>query len=306
MSSVDDPAIEDILILLKLRATLPVHVFISPNLPLDDNNNMIDQRTPSFQELEELGNAPPLYEQHHFDQLYSTVDLSGYMTPALEAHNPSGSRSRIGSVDDLTSMGAAASGNFSANVLQTRLSSLQNRELTRGAQNYSPTSTEEGSSARPPFHVASEDEVMTPGRTSIPDHQPNSGGNGSRHSNSNPLSRHPSEEERLRSGAHTPQHIEFDAEDLSKVPSYSTAMQAPTRTPIHDGLPNYQTATSRPPSPTSSMPQAPIPAHTHAARGFVDSTSSTVTLIARTPPLNQRLQQDEERRSRIVQGRVRH
>lgn len=265
---------------------------------------MIDQRTPSFQELEELGHAPPLYEQHHFDQLYSTVDPSGYMTPAPEAHTPSVTHSRIGSVDDLTSMGAAVSGNFSANVLQTRLSNLQNRELSRGTQSYSHTSIDDGSSLRPSFHVASEDEMMLPGPASMPDYQLITGG--SRHSNSNPLSRHPSEEERSRSGVHTPQHIEYNAEDLSKVPSYSTAMQAPTRTPIFNGLPTYQTATSRPPSPTLALPQAPIPAYTHTTRSSPDSTSSTVTLPARAPQSNQRVQQDEERRLRISQARGRH
>lgn len=271
---------------------------------------MIDQRTPSFQELEQLGHAPPLYEQHHFDQLYSTVDSSGYLTPAPEAHTPSVSHSRIGSVDDLTSMGAAMSGDFSANVLQTRLSSLQNRDLSRGTLNHSHISIDEGSSVRPALQLASDDEVMLSvhsgnGPVSVPDHRSNTGVNGSGHSNSNPLSRHPSEEERSRSGAQTPQHIEYNREDLSRVPSYSAAMQAPTRTPIQNGLPTYKTATSRPPSPDSAMPQAPVPAHTHTARSSGESTSSTVTLPARTPQLNQRLQQDEERRSRVSQARGR-
>lgn len=259
---------------------------------------MIDQRTQSFQELEELGHAPPLYEQRHFDQLYSTVDRSGYITPAPEAHTPPCSRSRVGSVDDLSSVTAAAPGNFSANILQTRLSSLQNRELTRGAQSYSQTSIDESGSSRIPIHVASEDELVSSGPISIPD----SNGSGSRRSNSNPLSRHPSEEEGSQSGAHTPQHIEYNAEDLSRVPSYSTAMQAPTRTPIHNGLPTYETATSRPPSPNSSMPQAPIPAHTHAVRSYLDGTSSSATLLARPPPLNQQSQRDEGRRSGGVQA----
>ena len=271
---------------------------------------MIDQRTPSFQELEQLGHAPPLYEQHHFDQLYSTVDLSGYMTPVQEAHTPLVSHSRIGSVDDLTSMGAAVSGNFSANVLQTRLSNLQNRDLSRGTLNYSHISSDEGSSLRPALQLASDDEIMLPmhsgnGPVSFPDHPSNTGGNGTGHSNSNALSRHPSEEERSRSGAQTPQHVEYNKEDLSKVPSYSTAMQAPTRTPIHNGLPTYQKATSRPPSPSPAVPQAPIPAHTHTTRSCGESTSSAVTLPVRTPPLNQRVQQDEERRSRISQARGR-
>lgn len=283
---------------------LPIHIFLSPNLPLDDNNNMIDQRTPSFQDLEQLSHAPPLYEQHRFDQLYSTVDLSGYMTPAPEVQMPSGSRSRIGSVDDLSSMDAATSGDFSANILQSRLSNLQNREVTRGAQNYSHTSIDEGTSTRPPFRGASEDEIIPSGPASIPDSHFNSARHGSRRSNSSPLSRNPSEEERSRSGAHTPQHIEYNAEDLCRVPSYSTAMQAATRTPIHNGLPTYQSATSRPPSPTSSMPQAPTPAHT---RSSPDSMSTTVTLLARAPPLlNQRSQQDDERRPRISQARGRH
>ena len=230
------------------------------------------------------------------------------MTPALEINTPFDSHSRIGSADDLTSMAGAASGNFSANVLQSRLSNLQNRGLTRRTQDHGHASIDGGGSSRHSFHEASEDEFSLPRQNSPPhgEYFTSSGGSGSRYSNIDPFLRHPSEEERPQSGTHTPQHIEFNTEDLSRVPSYTTAMQASVRTPIRDGLPNYQRATSRPPSPILSLPQFPSQAHTHTARSSPDSTSSTATLPMRTPQLNQRLQQDEERRSRTLPARERH
>ena len=62
-------------------------------------------------------------------------------------------------------------------------------------------------------------------------------------------------------GAQTPmtgqerrEHVEYDIEALSKMPSYQTALRTPVRTPFSEVPPTYETATSRPPSPTRQSP----------------------------------------------------
>jgi hypothetical protein len=92
------------------------------------------------------------------------------------------------------------------------------------------------------------------------------------HSNpaSSPRSRRTSGEDNqpidaLMSGTHTPEHIDYsDLGDLTKVPSYSTAVRAPIRgVSISDAtsLPNYEAAVSIPNSPLGFplMPGAETP-----------------------------------------------
>ena len=74
----------------------------------------------------------------------------------------------------------------------------------------------------------------------------------------------------------TPQHVEYNNDDLCKVPSYNTALQGPLPTPYSEDLPNYRTAISRPPSPPPPMPQ--VPGAVHVGSGGVDSASSSTTL----------------------------
>lgn len=57
------------------------------------------------------------------------------------------------------------------------------------------------------------------------------------------------------SGTHTPEHIDYsDLGDLTKVPSYSTAVRAPIRISDATSLPNYEAAVSLPNSPSSFPP----------------------------------------------------
>jgi arrestin-related trafficking adapter 4/5/7 len=82
---------------------------------------------------------------------------------------------------------------------------------------------------------------------------------------SNVLSRRTSEEDEhnsgfsnLTSGQHTPEHIDYsDLGDLSKVPSYSTAVRAPVpSTSFRAVLPDYEAAVSVPASPL--IPGSPL------------------------------------------------
>ena len=66
------------------RATLPISLFISPYIAINENNDLVDQ-SPVASRLaleNDLNNsAPPLYGQHQFDQYYSEMDHAGYRTP---------------------------------------------------------------------------------------------------------------------------------------------------------------------------------------------------------------------------------
>lgn len=241
----------------QLHATLPLSIFISPNLPLDENNNVV------YQELQPQSSdavnhlAPPLYGEHLFDQLYSEVDLSGYMTPAGGVSGigtPFLSQSRRASTDDLASMDAATPSDFAANALQSRLRSLENIAPGRWARDrpYNPGSTDESpeTNAYEPIRDQEAPQLLQnpvpTGDSNNPGGSPNlPGRNGS-------PSRRGSEED---PAPHTLQHIELSANDLSKVPSYTTALHTRATAPINDGLPNYQTATS------PLLPQPPGPIH---------------------------------------------
>lgn len=209
--------------------------------------------------------APPLYGEHRFDQLYSEVDLSVYMTPAGSVSGigtPFLSESRTASTDDLASMDAAAPSAFPANALQTRLRSLENIASGRWARDrpHNPGSTDESSETN--THESSRDHEppqllhnpVSAGDITHP-------GGSSNLTNANSLpSRRGSEEDPAPTGTHNPQHIEFSSTDLSKVPSYTTALHTRATAPINDGLPNYQAATCAP-NPSASLLQPPGPIH---------------------------------------------
>ena len=211
--------------------------------------------------LDEL--TPPQYGEHQFDQLYSEIDLTGYMTPA---GGPSGmstpfqSRSRSVSSENLTSLTGVATSDLAANVLQSRLSNLDvagsNRllrdrvvdrsHLSSSGDSQGDQGNESGTTLSNPLNLGSSDGTQ---QSSL---------------NGNAISRQVSEEDENISTPVTPQHIEYSAESLAKVPSYTTALKSPTRTPVNDGLPTYQTAirASRQ-TPTPSMPRMPSQAHVH-------------------------------------------
>lgn len=187
--------------------------------------------------------APPLYGQHRFDQLYSDLDPSGYMTPS-GANTPYHSQSRNGSSENLASLGGASnSAEVPANTLHNRLSGLtdpiaiRSRGRTPGSGATTPqciTHTSPPASRQPSIAVSAPSGEYFP----VP--------------SSRSLSRSSSEE----SGG--PQHIEIAA--LSRVPSYNTAVHTPMRTPCLDDLPTYQAATSRPstPPPPSRSYSTPV------------------------------------------------
>lgn len=60
----------------QLRVTLPVSIFIPPNIPLDDKGNLVSQRGG----LDEKKAVPPSYGRHVLDPLCDNVIFSASQT----------------------------------------------------------------------------------------------------------------------------------------------------------------------------------------------------------------------------------
>lgn len=196
--------------------------------------------------------------------MYSDIDLSGYLTPpgaASGMNTPSQARSRSVSTDDLASMNAMASNDFTANTLQNRLGSLDAAGINRTARDRSQLSSLRDNTCEQPGREAY-------GGISVPRHGsstsdcllPAGAHTQSHYGPGEALSRRESEEDDSPSEAATPQHVEHGAEVLSRVPSYTTALQANSRTPLNEGLPSYHTAMRGPlPLPSTSQGTSPLP-----------------------------------------------
>lgn len=207
-------------------------------MPLTSDGRLVDQTPMSTQSTDIVQHAPPLYGEHILDQLYADVDQSGMMTPAPQSgmNTPFYNHSRSGSAENLAAPTSAPhpDGAVPPAALSSRL-----QNLNLGSRNNSFRR----------LHHAGESEGHTP--HTQPHIDGETGYFDQSGLNSNPLSRRTSEEEHggvsnLTSGQHSPEHIDFsDLGDLTKVPSYRTAVQTPIRTvSYNDALPNYEAAVS--------------------------------------------------------------
>lgn len=219
----------------ELRATLPVSIFISPNMPLDEEGNLVRQ-LPNGGSREAATAAPPAYEHHRLDQLYEDIDPVGLHSPIggrSGVNSPFRGHSRAGSTDNLPALLQGTP--VQPDLLAHRLHSMS---LEQGHRNLSWNSSlsAAGASSRT-------DGSSNPGDESFMSPPP-----------SEPLTRHNSGDD--PSGSDTPpEHIDFpEIAELSKVPSYQTAVKTPVRPLVSDvfGLPDYQTALSAPSSPPRS------------------------------------------------------
>ncbi len=294
----------------ELRATLPVTIFLSPNVPLDEAGNLLDQ-TPNYIHSADIGaHAPPLYGEHVLDQLYTDSDHSGHITPNLSSgmNTPFYMHSNTGSVESLQQQGAAPPQGVRPEALSTRLQNLTHAQ--RNPAGVTPTALRNGAFSggtnTPRISISGDGRghrangslsssgslVLRPG--GYFHHIP--------HSRSNPLSGHPSSEEipalgglgsgmnsgiasGVTSGAQTPDYQHQNEElNMSKVPSYETATRAPLRNMSYGDLrqlPNYAAATSRPASPTRSHTSGPgmsLPASAHSRT----LSSEPITLAGET------------------------
>ena len=246
-------------------------------MPLTQDGELVDQTPTSAQILNNVQHAPPLYGEHILDQLYADVDQSGFMTPAPQSgmNTPFNALSRAGSHENLASTAVAHStphltGAVPPAALSSRLQNLNSHSRNSSFRRRVPGGNSGGNT--PHSHPHNDNESYFPTNAN------GNSGSVSGHASAS-LSRRVSNEEEdhanrtsnLTSGVHTPEHLDYsELGDLTKVPSYSTAVKTPIRgMSYNENLPNYDTAVSAPPSPNrrfsnmSSMSSMSTPTAEH-------------------------------------------
>jgi hypothetical protein len=297
----------------ELRANLPITLYISPSLPINENNDLVDQ-TPYAarlaQEHDADHSAPPLYGEHQFDQLYSGVDPDGYRTPGnFSSPGTPNLHSRSQSNENLASLHATTNGtngtslstsplsqHVSAAALESRLQNLRVNDAPvqipqPDDDTLLPADRSRSNSATPGL----QDYFCEPPINRSPALQ-----NGS-HSNS--LSRQPSDDDVLASGAATPRVQFNEVEDLARVPSYTTAVRTPApKTPTSGmgNLPTYGDATHSAGTSPPALVEPPS-AHLRGPRSGTGLEGMGRHFGSR----NVASIQDDERRLRTMQARGR-
>jgi arrestin-related trafficking adapter 4/5/7 len=264
----------------QLVCRLPVKIFISPNLPVDESNEVCalanGMSHEALNSAETSLVAPPEYGRHQLDQLFSDMDPTGFTSraPSIPG-SPAGlgAQSRRGSHDaNMPSLNGIANdmlntslngengdshGGASPSMLQARLADLQERgtnpvigRSSAMAISYSPS----GGNSPSPGLVADSSDPASISRnnsyyniTSSPVRQspPSSA----------PISRRISNED---DDSAEVQQSDYNMASLARVPSYGFALRTSgTVTPYNQGPPTYIEATSRPPSPNPVLSQSP-------------------------------------------------
>lgn len=291
----------ELTVAIQLRATLPVSIYISPNLAIDENNNLLDQTPQSSRRAADefaAHQAPPLYGEHRFDQLYSEVDPNGYRTPGPGSGpgTPFGPLSRNISAENLASMNALTNTDISPSALHSRLTSLS---ANRVGQASTPS--------EPSHDSPTEGHANSRGLNVHFDYfEPSSGSNS--HSQGSPvLSSRPSDEgehDHIPSGMATPFHPQYaEVETLSRVPSYSTAVRA-TVGPCDSNLPDYNAVIA------SDLPSPPVlqsPQQVHLRSGRASGFSTPLEVASRPAYVQSHSADadDAERRLHLMQARGR-
>ncbi|KAJ9219765.1 hypothetical protein DTO169C6_7932 [Paecilomyces variotii] len=283
----------------ELRATLPVSVFISPNLAIDENNNLVDQTPQSAQRaVDDLAQqAPPLYGEHQFDQLYSSLDISGYRTPGAVSGpgTPFGTLSRNLSTENLASMTALTSADISAQALHSRLTRLHASATGHppDASSNDNTSEVDAGNRRP---------AGPPDYFNLhPPHSNSQSPGSAEHRLSDEV-----DHDHIPSGMATPYPQYLEVENLSRVPSYSTAVRTAVRTPYASDLPDYESAVAG--DLVTPPPSSPQQVHLRGGRGhshfsFADAYHRSSFFHSRSS--SHGASEEEERRVRMVQARAR-
>ncbi|KAH0545202.1 hypothetical protein FGG08_000656 [Glutinoglossum americanum] len=296
--------------LSELRATLPVYIFISPHLLLGEDSRIVGSNLNDPRTLDALNqHAPPLYGEHESDVPWDHLDPNGYMTPvdgASSVSTPFHNRSRSQSLEDSDPMNWTATGTLRQGGLRDHLHNLPDPNSSFWPSNTHPNTAS-------PSYPGENDSFPGTSTTLTQDpYQPSNPSDGSsvrRRSSSasytNSLSWTSSTGP---PSPRTPEHFEMDVNELSKVPSYTTALRNTSRTPLRDDLPTYFFATSSP-SPSTEMPQTSNQASGDLQRRHLTATSmSPPTLLGRAEPrstLSTRFvaSDDRERRPGLLQAR---
>lgn len=241
------------------------------------------------------------------------------MTPSASSgmNTPFHLHSRSGSAENLAAMNGMSSTAVRPDILSSRLHNLSMAPGTPGAFRRRG----DGSGGNTPHVTFSSDNLVHLGASSVP-HQAGGYFDQAPHgatSRSNPISRHPSDEDvrsgrtsAITSGHQTPEHIDYSELSLNKVPSYGTAVRAPIRnTTLNEPepLPNYDMAISAPPSPTrthsfpvtrtlNSEPATPRP-ETHRRNTSLSHLGRSVL-----PNRRSTIDDDAERRLQLLRARA--
>ncbi|KAM0651206.1 hypothetical protein ACHAO3_004025 [Verticillium nonalfalfae] len=288
----------------ELRATLPVSIFISPNMPLDEHGVLLDSAVGSTPpESDHTTIAPPGYGEHILDQLFEDVDTgAGFQTPGIQSgfSSPFYAQSRAGSSDNLHSLGMTSAHGVAPAALTSR---LQNVSLDP-SERMQPTDVISAWSNPPTSHPSQPASAALTRHNSAEDER--NGGN----SNDSPRP----------SGRNSPEHVEsLDVATLSKVPSYTTALKTPARSRAAsrgEVLPDYLTAMSAPSTPMpSDRPEVDpldvihesVPTGSRTAPGTPPLTERHIHPWNRSTSMNSILQQVgvDDRRLHLMQARDR-
>jgi len=206
----------------ELRASLPVVLFISPHYLMDDTNR-IPSDIAAAANLSELSNAPPRYDEHYLDRLYENLPRDNFDTPLPSGANTPMLLSRNNSIDNLASL---------ANIEPIRLPDA-NSGRWRNSSHGSTTPTSTPGTALP----TTSDDTHTGDYFSSHTHTPHSG---------------------RSSRAPSPPPPPPLLEDLSRVPSYTTAVRTGTRNltdvPLYEDGGMDISVRSAPVSPQGSPP----------------------------------------------------
>ncbi|KAL8981611.1 MAG: hypothetical protein Q9205_003651 [Flavoplaca limonia] len=190
----------------KLSASLPLQIYISPVLLMDDDNTISTNHLGGVDPGAFAVGAPPQYGEHRSDVLFSELDPAGYVTPAGARSGfstPFDSRSRRGSADNLANLAfASPPASFTPIALSSRLNNL--------------------------------DKATSNALTSV--YPPNV------NSSDNPSAALPRQGSDEEADDCNPQHFEYSPERMNKVPSYSTALQSQYQTPINEVPPTYESS----------------------------------------------------------------
>lgn len=271
-------------------------------MPMTADGRLVDQTPMSTQTVNVIQHAPPLYGEHVLDQLYADVDHTGIMTPAPQSgmNTPFPGLSRAGSHENLSSLNDAA--HLSNGAVQAAILSSRLQNLNQNSRNSSFRRLHGNSGSNTPLHGE-------------PDYfdQNHSGSQSGNHSNhhSNPMSRRGSEDgnhhhSQTPSGQQTPDTVDYT--NLTKVPSYGTAIATPARGMSYtEAVPNYAMATSAPPSPERRFSNPTTPGAEGAdpmRRGHHPFASFGFTPMQPPAPAHN-ADTDERRRLHILQSRGR-
>ncbi|QDS72182.1 hypothetical protein FKW77_004812 [Venturia effusa] len=271
-----------------------LHLFISPNLPVGDDQ-MIQANPTQLAEVSETNEngqveVPPSYERHQLDQLYDDIDprnfMSGQNTPFVAMSRSTSREALNGMFNSATAANTAANqrggGAHDIGDLQSRLAQLQDRENHNIDEDFA--------------HPSPRVNAQHPPQTTLPSRHSALSFRGLLRQNSvrsptdsgyfpAPGQYHPHAPlAESSAGNGTPS---YDMEALARIPSYNTAVRTPVVTPpaTRDGLPTYDIAMSTPNSPEHSprhlaVMQPPPRAHVRNGSGSDGSDSSSIRTLS--------------------------